>query len=81
MCRLPVEEAVLRGWEEEGALEQLRDRFVTGSWAAAEARAAAVPGNEADEDDDEDADVFGDFEDIETGEPLWLLGLIGISDI
>ncbi len=39
-------------------------RFVTGDWAAAERRAAAVPGAEGDDEED---DVYGDFEDIEAG--------------
>ena len=39
-------------------------RFVTGDWAAAERRATAVPGAEGDDEDD---DVYGDFEDIEAG--------------
>ena len=44
----------------------LRNRFVTGDWDAAEARAEAQPLDEsANLDDDE---VYGDFEDLETGE-------------
>ena len=39
-------------------------RFVTGDWAAAERRATVVPGAEGEDDDD---DVYGDFEDIEAG--------------
>jgi len=39
-------------------------RFVTGDWAVAERRATAVP---VAEGDDEDDDVYGDFEDIEAG--------------
>jgi ribosome biogenesis protein BMS1 len=44
----------------------LRNRFVTGDWDAAKARSEAQPPREG-EDDDED-EVYGDFEDLETGE-------------
>ena len=43
----------------------LRNRFVTGDWDAAGARAEAQPLDESAMDDDE---VYGDFEDLETGE-------------
>ena len=43
----------------------LRNRFVTGDWDAAGARAEAQPVDESAMDDDE---VYGDFEDLETGE-------------
>ena len=42
----------------------IRDRFVTGDWSKA-ARRGQV--SEAI-DDDEDGDVFGEFEDLETGQ-------------
>ena len=42
----------------------LRNRFVTGDWDAAKARGEAKPQAENDEDDE----VYGDFEDLETGE-------------
>lgn len=56
-------------WCEEGATEALRDRFVTGDWSEGAARADARPMEDSDGDgdgDDED-DVFGEFEDVETG--------------
>lgn len=41
-----------------------------GDWAAGEARAAARPGEEGGEEGAEDEDeVYGDFEDLETGKP------------
>jgi ribosome biogenesis protein BMS1 len=49
----------------------LRNRFVTGDWNAAAERSAAEPGEEGDDDDGgggDDEDVYGDFEDVETGE-------------
>ena len=57
-------------WCEEGATEALRDRFVTGDWSEGAARAEARPMEDSDGDgDDEDEDeVFGEFEDVETGE-------------
>lgn len=55
--------ANLARWDASGAAEQLRDRFVTGDWAAARKRAEAQPGDDSESDDE-----FGDFEDIETGE-------------
>ena len=44
----------------------LRNRFVTGDWDAAKSRSEAQPSAEAGNDDDDE--VFGDFEDLETGE-------------
>ena len=43
----------------------LRNRFVTGDWDAAGARAGAQPRDESAMEEDE---VYGDFEDLETGE-------------
>jgi ribosome biogenesis protein BMS1 len=49
---------------------ELRNRFVTGDWSAAAERSAAQPRaeGEEDEEDEGDGDVYGDFEDLETGE-------------
>ena len=49
---------------------ELRNRFVTGDWSAAADRAAAQPraDGEGEDEEDEDGDVYGDFEDLETGE-------------
>lgn len=54
-------------WAEEGAAEKLRNRFVTGDWGQGNARAAARPAAEEGSDEEEDNEVFGDFEDLETG--------------
>ncbi len=43
----------------------MRNRFVTGDWSKAEER--KTPRFEG-EGGDEEEDVFGDFEDLETGE-------------
>eukprot|EP00775_Hariotina_reticulata_P007582 gene7582-7787_t len=52
------------------AVEGLRNRFVTGDWDAAAARAAAAAAgvDEQDgEEGEEEGDMFGDFEDVEAG--------------
>ena len=48
-------------WSSDGATEDIRNRFVTGDWEVGQARNEARP-------DDEDDEIYGDFEDIETGE-------------
>ncbi|CAI9112326.1 OLC1v1012764C1 [Oldenlandia corymbosa var. corymbosa] len=50
-------------WKDEEVKEKIRDRFVKMGWSKA-ARAGQVP----EANDDENGDVFGDFEDLETGE-------------
>ena len=57
------EQDTLSKWNDPEAMEQLRNRFVTGDWDAGAARNAARPGEEEDEED-----VYGDFEDLETGQ-------------
>ena len=48
---------------------ELRNRFVTGDWSAAATRGEKQPKNDGDESDEENEDeVYGDFEDLETGE-------------
>lgn len=59
--------AYSRDWTDAEALESLRNRFVTGDWAAMERRRVGQEDGE-DGENDPDGDVFGDFEDIETGE-------------
>jgi len=71
--RADVSTALLTKWAEPEAAEELRNRFVTGDWDAGAARAAARPGDNSESDDDDDNldnedEVFGDFEDVETGE-------------
>ncbi|XP_027165394.1 ribosome biogenesis protein BMS1 homolog [Coffea eugenioides] len=53
-----------RNWKDEEVIVNIRDRFVTGDWSKG-ARRGQV--SEAI-DDDEDGDVFGEFEDLETGQ-------------
>eukprot|EP01052_Picozoa_sp_SAG31_P002473 SAG31_NODE_87_length_26728_cov_40.161591_24_plen_575_part_00 len=58
----------LAAWQEEDIRETIRNRFVTGDWG--KSLASEDPGQEEDTavgtaDDDE---VYGDFEDLETGE-------------
>jgi len=71
--RADVSSALLTKWAEPEAAEELRNRFVTGDWDAGAARAAARPGADSesdggDDDLDNEGEVFGDFEDVETGE-------------
>ena len=54
----------LKNWKTEELIESIRDRFVTGDWSKAALRGKQL---EATGDDDDDA-VFGEFEDLETGE-------------
>ncbi|XP_047312141.1 ribosome biogenesis protein BMS1 homolog isoform X2 [Impatiens glandulifera] len=53
-----------KDWKDEALVQSIRDRFVTGDWSKA-ARRNQEP-KEANSDADED--VYGDFEDLETGE-------------
>lgn len=46
-------------------IESIRDRFVTGDWSKAQLRNQLSEGTVGDDDDDE---VFGDIEDLETGQ-------------
>ena len=52
-------------WQEEAVMDRIRDCFVTGAWAK---------GRDAEElmklDDMEEEEVYGDFEDLETGEKV-----------
>ncbi|KAF6264611.1 hypothetical protein COO60DRAFT_73335 [Scenedesmus sp. NREL 46B-D3] len=55
-------------WSSPEAVQGLRNRFVTGDWDAAAARAKALPGEDSEDDGEaEEGDVFGDFEDVEEG--------------
>ncbi|KAM0841390.1 hypothetical protein ACQ4PT_059022 [Festuca glaucescens] len=55
--------AELRDWSNGDLVESIRDRFVTGDWSKASLR-----GREIDENGEGDAEIDGDFEDLETGE-------------
>ncbi|GAY53291.1 hypothetical protein CUMW_148170 [Citrus unshiu] len=56
----------LKYWKGEEVYESIRDRFVTGDWSKAARRNQVSKANF--EDDDRDDAVYGDFEDLETGE-------------
>ncbi|XP_008219075.1 PREDICTED: ribosome biogenesis protein BMS1 homolog [Prunus mume] len=53
----------LKDWKEEKLREGIRDRFVTGDWSKASQRNQAAEAKVEDDDA-----VYGDFEDLETGE-------------
>ncbi|XP_052207209.1 uncharacterized protein LOC127811408 [Diospyros lotus] len=55
----------VKNWKEEGLIESIRDRFVTGDWSKVARRGQA---SEASSDGSDDDGVFGEFEDLETGE-------------
>lgn len=60
----PEEEPdIVNKWSDTDTMEQLRNRFVTGDWEAGAERNAARP-----EDEEDDNELYGDFEDLETGE-------------
>lgn len=50
---------LLRDWDSEEALDSIRDCFVTGKWEQAQDAATLLK---------EDEELYGDFEDLETGE-------------
>ncbi|KAI3719658.1 hypothetical protein L6452_20560 [Arctium lappa] len=57
--------ASVRDWKHGETVESIRDRFVTGDWSKAARRGKAA---EEDSENDDDGPVFGEFEDLETGE-------------
>lgn len=57
--------ANVKDWKDGETIESIRDRFVTGDWSKAARR---VEGADVDGENDDDAPVFGEFEDLETGE-------------
>ncbi|KAJ4850913.1 hypothetical protein Tsubulata_046118 [Turnera subulata] len=54
----------LKNWKQKEVYESIRDRFVTGDWSKAAQRNEL---SETKNEDDEDS-MYGDFEDLETGE-------------
>ncbi|XP_020698587.1 ribosome biogenesis protein BMS1 homolog isoform X1 [Dendrobium catenatum] len=53
----------LKDWSNEDLISNIRDRFVTGDWSK-----AAKRGEEGDAEEEEEEALYGDFEDLETGD-------------
>ncbi|KAG0473265.1 hypothetical protein HPP92_015122 [Vanilla planifolia] len=53
----------LKDWSSEELISSIRDRFVTGDWSKAARR-----GKEAVSEEEGEEAIYGDFEDLETGE-------------
>ncbi|XP_031115865.1 ribosome biogenesis protein BMS1 homolog [Ipomoea triloba] len=65
-CSKFLSHASEKNWKDENLIEGIRNRFVTRGWS--KATAAGVPTDAVSDDNDgDDDDVFGDFEDLETG--------------
>ncbi|XP_022765573.1 ribosome biogenesis protein BMS1 homolog isoform X2 [Durio zibethinus] len=64
-CSKSTKSLELKNWKEEDVYESVRDRFVTGDWSKGALRNQM---SEAKTEEEEDDDVNGDFEDLETGE-------------
>ncbi|MFS7915225.1 putative ribosome biogenesis protein Bms1/Tsr1 [Helianthus anomalus] len=60
--------ASIKDWKDGEIIESIRDRFVTGDWSKAAQRGKAADNDNDDGGDDDDGPVFGEFEDLETGE-------------
>ncbi|CAH2038734.1 unnamed protein product [Thlaspi arvense] len=63
-CSKFVSYGNLKNWKEKEVCECIRDRFTTGDWS----KAALRNQNSGAGDDGEDDELYGDFEDVETGE-------------
>ncbi|XP_022792558.1 ribosome biogenesis protein BMS1 homolog [Stylophora pistillata] len=63
-CSLEVITTPLRDWSQPEVLQSIRDYFVTGKWKDSEDAEMLLQ----DDDTISDDDLFGDFEDLETGE-------------
>ncbi|XP_062211159.1 ribosome biogenesis protein bms1-like [Phragmites australis] len=55
--------AELRDWSNDDLINSIRDRFVTGNWSK-----AALRGQDLNENGEDAEEIYGDFEDLETGE-------------
>lgn len=62
-CSKFTNHASLKDWKEDKLIANIRDRFVTGDWSKAAQRNKSSEANTEDDDA-----VYGDFEDLETGE-------------
>ncbi|CAA0828567.1 P-loop containing nucleoside triphosphate hydrolases superfamily protein [Striga hermonthica] len=58
----------LRDWTNENLIASIRDRFVTGDWSKASLRNRISEGASGDINNGDDDAVFGEFEDLETGQ-------------
>ncbi|KAL8530896.1 hypothetical protein ACS0TY_007794 [Phlomoides rotata] len=65
-CSKFITNARLKDWKSEDLIASIRDRFVTGDWSKASLR-NQLPGGTIGDNDEDDA-VFGEFEDLETGQ-------------
>ncbi|XVF41292.1 hypothetical protein PTKIN_Ptkin01aG0268800 [Pterospermum kingtungense] len=63
-CSKSTKFSELKDWKEKEVFESIRDRFVTGDWSKGALRNKISEAETKEEDDD----VHGDFEDLETGE-------------
>ncbi|KAK6140784.1 hypothetical protein DH2020_025480 [Rehmannia glutinosa] len=66
-CSKFLSNASIKDWKSEDLIASIRDRFVTGDWSKASLRNQLSEGAPGDNDDGDDA-VFGEFEDLETGQ-------------
>lgn len=64
--RLETDPSTFQNWLDPEVIESIRNRFVTGDWSEAAKR--GQPGEDAEDEMFGNDDVFGDFEDLETGE-------------
>ncbi|KAI3468188.1 hypothetical protein Pfo_024851 [Paulownia fortunei] len=67
-CSKFLSNASLKDWRSEDLIASIRDRFVTGDWWKASLRNQLSEGTAGDNDDGDDDAVFGEFEDLETGQ-------------
>ncbi|XP_067045099.1 ribosome biogenesis protein BMS1 homolog [Acropora muricata] len=63
-CSLVITDISVRDWSQPKVLESIRDCFVTGKWKASEDAQTLL----REDDQLEDEEMYGDFEDLETGE-------------
>ncbi|CAH9070002.1 unnamed protein product [Cuscuta epithymum] len=63
-CSKFVNHSIEKNWKDEDSIESIRNRFVTKGWSR-EAAAGVSTNGVRDDNNDE---VFGDFEDLETGQ-------------
>lgn len=61
-CSKFLNTAIQKNWKDEDLIASIRNRFVTGDWSKASLR------NQIPETTNDDDPVFGEFEDLETGQ-------------